>query len=285
MADVTWPVTANTSSSRGSRPSLDTAQTLISSSFPSRRARRGGLGSTRAAERPQRSRCTAAGRRPTGNKLFTFGAAPRRTDVGCTTGAGSGQPQHAYTPAVVGTPSLPVIDVAVFASGADHDTSSGGAVAERIDTVFRELGFLLVTGHGIDDDRQATDARQLRAFFALPVEEKELIAIGRSPCHRGYVGIATRDARRRQHPGRRPQGDDRQRARARTGPSRGRGRDTVARAQPAPGPARVPCAWQAYFDAGGRGGATVSSAAWRWPSGSPSTSCSISLARPSTTSG
>ncbi len=32
---------------------------------------------------------------------------------------------------------------------------------------------------------------QLRLFFALPTEEKEAIAIGRSPCHRGYVGIAT----------------------------------------------------------------------------------------------
>ena len=29
------------------------------------------------------------------------------------------------------------------------------------------------------------------AFFAMPAEYKEAIAIGRSPCHRGYVGIAT----------------------------------------------------------------------------------------------
>ena len=32
---------------------------------------------------------------------------------------------------------------------------------------------------------------QLRLFFARPTEEKGEIAIGRSPCHRGYVGIAT----------------------------------------------------------------------------------------------
>jgi isopenicillin N synthase-like dioxygenase len=91
----------------------------------------------------------------------------------------------------VGETSLPVVDVTAFASGLDHDSPAAASAAERIDAVFRELGFLLVTGHGIDDGVKQRMLDQLRVFFALPVEQKEAIAIGRSPCHRGYVGIAT----------------------------------------------------------------------------------------------
>jgi isopenicillin N synthase-like dioxygenase len=91
----------------------------------------------------------------------------------------------------VGETSLPVVDVTAFASGLDHDSPDAASAAEQIDAVFRELGFLLVTGHGIDDGVKQRMLDQLRVFFALPVEQKEAIAIGRSPCHRGYVGIAT----------------------------------------------------------------------------------------------
>jgi len=79
----------------------------------------------------------------------------------------------------------------VFASGADHGTPAALAAAAEIDGVFREIGFLLVAGHGIDPNVKGRMLDELRRFFALPVEEKERIAIGRSPCHRGYVGIAT----------------------------------------------------------------------------------------------
>jgi isopenicillin N synthase-like dioxygenase len=89
------------------------------------------------------------------------------------------------------TPSLPVVDVGAFASGIDHDTQAARDAARQIDAVFRELGFLLVSGHGLQPDVKERMLDQLRTFFALPVEEKEKIAIGRSPCHRGYVGIAT----------------------------------------------------------------------------------------------
>jgi isopenicillin N synthase-like dioxygenase len=91
----------------------------------------------------------------------------------------------------VTTPTLPVVDVAAFATGIDHDTAAAADAARRIDEIFREIGFLLVTGHGIDAAVKQRMLDQLRRFFALPTEEKEAIAIGRSPCHRGYVGIAT----------------------------------------------------------------------------------------------
>jgi isopenicillin N synthase-like dioxygenase len=87
--------------------------------------------------------------------------------------------------------SLPVVDVAAFASGLEYDTPEAAAVAAQIDAVFRELGFLLVSGHGIEPAVKGRMLDRLRDFFALPVEDKEAIAIGRSACHRGYVGVAT----------------------------------------------------------------------------------------------
>jgi isopenicillin N synthase-like dioxygenase len=91
----------------------------------------------------------------------------------------------------VGTSTLPVVDVGAFAAGCDHDTPAAAAAAAEIDAVFREIGFLLVTGHGIEPAVKERMLEYMRRFFALPMEDKERIAIGRSPCHRGYVGIAT----------------------------------------------------------------------------------------------
>ena len=97
---------------------------------------------------------------------------------------------------------------------------------------------------------------QLRAFFALPVEEKELIAIGRSPCHRGYVGIASEtldDANTLA-------GDLKETIDS--GPEHGPDHPEVVAGTPLHGPNQLPDlpgfrdTWQAYFDAGGRGGAT-----------------------------
>jgi isopenicillin N synthase-like dioxygenase len=87
--------------------------------------------------------------------------------------------------------ALPIIDLSSFASGMPLPTPSARAVASTIDDALRDVGFLLVTGHGMDDDVRLALLEQMRTFFALPVEVKERIAIGRSTVHRGYVGIAT----------------------------------------------------------------------------------------------
>ena len=122
------------------------------------------------------------------------------------------------------------------------------AAAEQIDTVFREIGFLLVTGHGIDADVKERMLDQLRVFFALPVEQKEAIAIGRSPCHRGYVGIATEtldDANTLA-------GDLKETIDS--GPEQGPDHPEVVAGTPLHGPNQLPdlpgfrAAWQGYFD-------------------------------------
>lgn len=85
---------------------------------------------------------------------------------------------------------LPVIDVASFATGAGPGPERG-EVAALLDRTLRETGFFLIEGHGVDPGAKAAMFDTMRAFFALPAERKEAIAIGNSPCHRGYVGIAT----------------------------------------------------------------------------------------------
>ncbi|WP_395105388.1 isopenicillin N synthase family dioxygenase [Actinomadura sp. SCN-SB] len=83
---------------------------------------------------------------------------------------------------------LPVVDVSPFATGADPG-AAGDEVAKLIDEICRQIGFFLVTGHGIDPAVKDRMLDAARAFFALPERDKEAIAIGRSPAHRGYVAM------------------------------------------------------------------------------------------------
>ena len=86
--------------------------------------------------------------------------------------------------------SLPVIDMAPFARGLG-DSAAAREQARLLDETFRHTGFVLVKNHGVSPQTKSDMLREARAFFALPVEEKNKIAIGNSHCHRGYVGIAT----------------------------------------------------------------------------------------------
>lgn len=86
---------------------------------------------------------------------------------------------------------LDSFDLAAFASGATLPSSEANTIACDIDETLRSVGFLLVTGHGVPDDVRESYFDAMRAFFALPIEEKERIAIGNGDCHRGYVGFAT----------------------------------------------------------------------------------------------
>ena len=53
------------------------------------------------------------------------------------------------------------------------------------------MGFVTIRNHGIPDEVRERHFAAMREFFSLPVAGKEAIAIGNSPCHRGYVGIGT----------------------------------------------------------------------------------------------
>jgi isopenicillin N synthase-like dioxygenase len=85
--------------------------------------------------------------------------------------------------------SLPTIDVSSFAAGTE-DTPERDRVAELIDATCREIGFFLITGHGVDPAAKANMLTKAAEFFALPMAAKQAIAIEKSDCHRGYVGMA-----------------------------------------------------------------------------------------------
>ncbi|WP_319457852.1 MULTISPECIES: isopenicillin N synthase family dioxygenase [unclassified Mycobacterium] len=82
--------------------------------------------------------------------------------------------------------SIPVVDISGLRS---PDRAERERVAAEIGTAAREIGFLYISGSGIDDalfDRMLAATKE---FFALPVEEKMRSYIGMSRCHRGYVPV------------------------------------------------------------------------------------------------
>ncbi|MEM9514718.1 MAG: 2-oxoglutarate and iron-dependent oxygenase domain-containing protein [Actinomycetota bacterium] len=89
------------------------------------------------------------------------------------------------------TTALDSFDLAAFASGTTLPSPEAEAIAHEIDRTLCETGFLLVTGHGIDDDVRDAYFDAMHRFFDLPLDHKNDIAIGKSQFHRGYVGFAT----------------------------------------------------------------------------------------------
>ena len=82
--------------------------------------------------------------------------------------------------------SVPVVDVSGLRSS---DPAEWDRVAAEIGTAAREVGFLYVSGSGIDEALFDHMLAATKEFFALPVEEKMRSYIGLSRCHRGYVPV------------------------------------------------------------------------------------------------
>ena len=74
--------------------------------------------------------------------------------------------------------TVPIIDVApVVGGGSDSDIR---AVAAAIDAACRELGFFVISGHGIDPQLRRNLDEAAREFFALPEQTKADIAMPRA---------------------------------------------------------------------------------------------------------
>ena len=82
---------------------------------------------------------------------------------------------------------LPIIDVSALESSEPAERS---AVAAEIRAACLDKGFLYVVGHGVPDDLIADMWRVTKAFFALPLEDKDAVSIKRSPYNRGYEPLA-----------------------------------------------------------------------------------------------
>lgn len=87
--------------------------------------------------------------------------------------------------------ALDSFDLTPFATGTPLPNPQAAATAAAIDETLRSTGFLLVSGHGVSDQVRTAYFDAMREFFALPEDEKNEIAIGKSEFHRGYVGFAT----------------------------------------------------------------------------------------------
>ncbi|OBF35893.1 2OG-Fe(II) oxygenase [Mycobacterium sp. ACS1612] len=80
--------------------------------------------------------------------------------------------------------SVPVVDISGLRS---QDRAEREQVAAELGKAAAEVGFLYISGAGVDDavfQRMLTATKQ---FFALPLEQKMRYYIGLSRCHRGYV--------------------------------------------------------------------------------------------------
>ena len=79
---------------------------------------------------------------------------------------------------------IPLVDISGLGS---PDTARHAETIEDIRKAASEVGFLYVSGHGIDPAVVARLRSATEAFFARPADEKMKVYIGRSRNHRGYV--------------------------------------------------------------------------------------------------
>jgi isopenicillin N synthase-like dioxygenase len=80
--------------------------------------------------------------------------------------------------------SIPVIDVSGLFS---PDPAARGRTARRIGRAARDVGFLYIVGHGLDERLFDGLLATARDYFARPMEAKLANHIGRSSNHSGYV--------------------------------------------------------------------------------------------------
>ena len=81
--------------------------------------------------------------------------------------------------------SLPIIDITDLGS---VDSAARCSVAALIGRACREVGFFVITGHGVTSAVIGDTFAASAAFFAQPGEVKRAMAIGRLGSNRGYVG-------------------------------------------------------------------------------------------------
>ncbi len=81
---------------------------------------------------------------------------------------------------------VPIIDIAPFRHGA---AAQRRAVADAVDRACRDIGFLVIGGHGVDAALIERTREVSRAFFDLPLAEKQRVARPAPHVTRGYIGL------------------------------------------------------------------------------------------------
>jgi len=93
---------------------------------------------------------------------------------------------------------VPVIDIAPFLGGAPADKAR---VAEQVGRACRDIGFLVIQGHGVDPVLSERMRAVSRAFFDLPLAEKARVARPAKDVARGYIALDEESLARSRDPG------------------------------------------------------------------------------------
>jgi isopenicillin N synthase-like dioxygenase len=81
---------------------------------------------------------------------------------------------------------VPVIDITSFRTGTPQEKL---VVAQQVDRACRDIGFLVISGHGISTDLINAMRRVSREFFDLPLSRKMRVARPAPDVTRGYIGM------------------------------------------------------------------------------------------------
>ena len=90
---------------------------------------------------------------------------------------------------------VPVLDITPLRTG---DRAARRRLASEIDRACRDIGFLVIAGHGVAETMLAEVAAVSRAFFALEQAEKQRIARPGMDIARGYIGLGAESVARSQ---------------------------------------------------------------------------------------
>jgi isopenicillin N synthase-like dioxygenase len=82
--------------------------------------------------------------------------------------------------------SVPVIDIAPFRSGTPTERA---AVAAEVAQACTDIGFLVISGHGVPEDLVEEMYRTSTTFFESPLETKLAVARPEAGQIRGYSGV------------------------------------------------------------------------------------------------
>jgi len=81
---------------------------------------------------------------------------------------------------------VPVIDFTPFREGG---LDARLQVAQAVDRACRDIGFLVISGHGVSDNLIERTRAVSREFFDLPLAEKQRVARPAKDVTRGYIGM------------------------------------------------------------------------------------------------
>ena len=80
---------------------------------------------------------------------------------------------------------VPVINIASYIDGSDKQS-----VVDQVAAACRDVGFLVVSGHGIPPETISRAVAATQQFFALPLDEKQKYRQPNPDVFRGYFGLA-----------------------------------------------------------------------------------------------